>query len=179
MRNREQSGFSLIELLIVIAVIAILAAIAIPSLLRARDAGDEASAIASLRTINSSQHAFSQSCARGFYATVLSDLAIAPTSGGVPFISPDLGAGAPSVLKSGYNIEMSRGSEAVAPTTDACNGVVAASLGSSYYAFADPVGANSGRHFWINANGTIYYDFASLSGQTRGLSTPTAGSILQ
>ena len=179
MPRRGQSGFTLIEMLIVVAVIAVIAAIAIPSLLRARSSGDEASAIASMRAINSSQHAFAESCAAGLYATVLSDLAIAPTTGGAPFISPDLGAGAPSVTKSGYSIEMDRGRDAAAGTKDACNGVAAAALGSSYYAFADPVGPNAGRHFWINSLGNIYFDDASLSGETAGFSAPAGGSVLQ
>jgi prepilin-type N-terminal cleavage/methylation domain-containing protein len=48
---RKQEGFTLIELMIVVAIIAIIAAIAIPSLLNARKAGNEASSISSLRTL--------------------------------------------------------------------------------------------------------------------------------
>ena len=52
---RKQKGFSLIELLIVVAIILIIAAIAIPNLLRSRIAANEASAVGSIRTINTAE----------------------------------------------------------------------------------------------------------------------------
>jgi len=77
MRNK-QKGFSLIELLIVVAIILIIAAIAIPNLLRSKMAANEASAVGSLRTINTSSVEFSTTY--GNYPTKLSDLG--PVSSG-------------------------------------------------------------------------------------------------
>ena len=69
----KQRGFSLIELLIVVAIILIVAAIAIPNLLRAKIAANESSAVSSLRTINTAEVTYSSSWGAG-YAAVLDNL---------------------------------------------------------------------------------------------------------
>src|ERR1700720_393896 len=76
----KQTGFSLIELLVVVSVILIIAAIAIPNLLRSRMAANEASAVASLRSINTSQVVY-QSTYGSSFAPSLPDLSDGGSAG--------------------------------------------------------------------------------------------------
>ena len=98
----------MIEVLIAVAIIGIIAAMAIPGLLRARMAGNEASAVGSLRTVSAGQTGFAASCGGGFFAPSLAVLSAPPTViGGEGFVSNDLSAD-PST-KSSYSIAVTPG----------------------------------------------------------------------
>jgi type IV pilus assembly protein PilA len=101
-RKFPQGGFSLIELLIVVAIILIIAAIAIPNLLRAKMAANEASAVQSMHTINTAMITYQSSYPTVGYATTLSNLGgvspCTPSSTTACLIDSVLASG----IKSGY-----------------------------------------------------------------------------
>jgi prepilin-type N-terminal cleavage/methylation domain-containing protein len=159
---RRIGGFTLIELLLVMAIIGILSAIAVPGLIRARQSGNETSAIGSIRAIHSGETAYASSCAQGGYAQNNADLG-KPPSGGLPFIGPDLAqADVAGHGKSGYQVAVVDNADATNRDLGLAANTCNASSGNprmNYFVGADPIvrGETGVRSFGSDRQSTIYF----------------------
>lgn len=158
-RIHNAKGFALIDLLFVCGLIGIISVIAMPRLMMARQAAGAASALGSMRTINSAQLTYALTCGGGFYAPRLTVLGTPPPSSDQAYISPSLGHD-DAIIQSGYTIQMMATAYAGAPAS--CNGLGAGEGGQGFKAGADPLEATNPRFFSLNSNGQIWEDVSSL-----------------
>jgi prepilin-type N-terminal cleavage/methylation domain-containing protein len=156
---RKQKGFSLIELLLVVAIIMIIAALAIPNFMRSRMAANEASAVSSLHNIEAAQVSYLSTYPPG-YAVDLNTLGpgsatnITPSASNAMLLDIVLGCptgiGITPCQKSGYKVYITTSGDA--PTTYAVNG--------------DPVspGSSGNRHFFSDLSGVIRFNTTAIAG---------------
>ena len=169
----DQRGFTLIDMLFVIALIGLLSALALPSLTRARSAAQSAAAVGTIRTIGSAQLTFAISCGLGFYAPDLPSLGINPPGSSTSFLSDDL-ASAATVIKSGYSFTVGATPLAGAPAT--CNGLAAGASAPGYVVLGDTLDPTAmPRFFASNSEGVIYEHDVTLNGIMPEFGAPAAG----
>jgi prepilin-type N-terminal cleavage/methylation domain-containing protein len=149
---RNQKGFSLIELLLVVTIIGIILSISIPSFLASRRASNEASAQSSLRTIFSAQVSYQATSASGAFASDLTTLANAK------IIDPLLGSG----TKSGYSFLVVDQSGSGLTAVFGCYGIPANTSG---------IGATGSRRYGLTEAGV-------LRGDTAITTTPDTRSLI-
>lgn len=173
---RNQQGFTLLDVLFVCGLIGVLAIIALPRLLLAKQAAGAASAIGSMRAIDSAQLTFALTCGQGFYAPKLTTLGVPPLGSAESFISPNLST-ADTITRSGYVIKIQGTPFPTAPAS--CNGLPLGEAAQAFKASADPNEVENRRYFATNADGQIWEHNATLSVVMPEVGEPPVGHVLQ
>lgn len=176
--RRREGGFTLIDMLFVIAMIGLLSALAVPGLMRARGAAQASSAVATLQVINSGQLSFAVACGSGFYAADLPTLGIGPPGSTEAYLSSELSGGF-TFIKSGYLFSLAGTPVPGAPAT--CNGLGVGATAAGYAAVADMLdpGSAQPRFFGTNTDALIYEHGASLAPVMPEAGSPPGASMLK
>ena len=176
--RRSEGGFTLIDLLFVIALIGLVSALAVPGLMRARGAAQASSAVATLQVINSGQLSFAVACGSGFYAADLPTLGIGPPGSADGYLPPELSSGF-TFIKSGYLFSLAGTAVAGAPGT--CNGLGMGMTAAGYAAVADTLdpGAAAPRYFGTNTDAVIYESGATLAPVMPEAGAPPGATMLK
>jgi len=170
--TNKNEGFSLIELLIVVAIVLIIAAIAVPNLIRARIAANQSSAAASLRTLDSAATMYSNTYQNGY-----------PPNPGLGFLAPPAGGGSPNCnaagvidatlaagQKSGYQFTWVQGASPV-PAGDVAGGCPDG-YDDMFSVTASPFGFPTGSTYYcVDATGVIRQSFALIAATAAGCPT--------
>ena len=172
---RDSRGFTLVELLLVVAIVGILATISIANYQYARLRGTETAAIGALNAINRAQFAYMQTCGRQKFAPHLTTLGKTGAGSPSPYLSPDLTSG-DEVEKSGYKIQMG-GTEVLQPM-QTCTGDTPV---ESYQVTADPlVESTTGkRYFGTNVTLVIYENVETFVGKMPETTPPPMGQEIR
>jgi type II secretory pathway pseudopilin PulG len=175
MRATRAHGFALIDVIFVCGIIGVLCGIALPRMLQARQTAGAASAIGSLRSINSGQLTYALTCGNGFYAPKLTTLAAPPDGSREPFLTPNLTTG-DTLTKAGYVITMTGTAFAGAPAT--CNGLGAGEAAQGFRSGADPAEPTNVRFFSSNSSGSIYEYNVALFPSMPEVGEPPVGQVI-
>lgn len=175
--DKSESGFTLIDMLFVIALIGLMSTLAIPGLMRARGAAQSASALGTIKVVNSAQLSFAITCGLGFYSPDFPTLGIAPPASVDAFLGPEL-SGGPTFIKSGYLFSMAGVPVPGAPAS--CNGLAAGAASTGYAIVADPLDTTPpARYLASNADGVIYEDTATFNGTMPESGAPPSGAPIK
>lgn len=176
-RSTNQRGFTLLDLLFVLALIGLLSVLALPGMLRARGAAQSSSALATMRAINSGQLSYAITCGLGFYAPNLTTLGVRPPASTSAFLPDSLTTGT-TIMRHGYSFTVVGTPLAGAPAT--CNGLGAGQAAAGYALTADPIdNAATSRYFGTNAEGVLYEHTATLRGVMPETGVPLVGTAVK